>query len=42
MLQESNLMILPEGVSMSYRENTLQMTALRNLTLSIDMGEIAF
>ena len=42
MLRESNLMILPEVLSKSYRENTLQMTVLRNLALSIDMGEIAF
>ena len=35
-------MILPEVLSKSYRENTLQITVLRNLTLSIDMGEVVF
>ena len=33
-------MILPAGVSKIYREDTLQMTVFRSLTLSIDMGEI--
>jgi hypothetical protein len=35
-------LILAERVSKSYRESTLKMTVLRNLTLSIDMGEIVF